>query len=126
MNTARIVASLLAAGATAAVLTVAAPATFAAPDTGPSGSASGSAGSSCGPRSGADNLFLSNYAEDDDTCSGQDSAIQLAQAECHWLDAYGNSAHNQIVLAEKSRGAVKYPYIFLDAAIEAYCPQYEL
>ncbi|MCC3314749.1 DUF732 domain-containing protein [Nocardia africana] len=122
MNTAPIVSSLLAAGAITAVLTVTAPATFAAPDTG----SSGSAGSSCGPRSGADNLFLSNYAEDDDTCSGQDSAIQLAQAECHWLDAYGNSAHNQIVLAEKSRGAVKYPYIFLDAAIQAYCPQYEL
>ncbi|OBA51930.1 hypothetical protein A5780_28360 [Nocardia sp. 852002-20019_SCH5090214] len=123
MKNARIVPALLAASATVAVLTAAAPATFAAPDT---GSASGSGGSSCGPRSPADQRFLSDYAEDDDTCSGQDSAIQLAQAECNWLRAYGNSAHNQIVLAEKSRGAVKYPYIFLDAAITAYCPQYEL
>ncbi|NKY44283.1 DUF732 domain-containing protein [Nocardia cerradoensis] len=120
---ARIISSLLAAGATAAVLTAAAPASSATPDT---GSASGSSGSSCGPRSSADRRFLRDYAEDDDTCSGQDASIRLAQAECNWLRAYGNSAHNQILIAEKSRGAVKYPYIFLDAAIEAYCPQYEL
>ncbi|MQY18082.1 DUF732 domain-containing protein [Nocardia macrotermitis] len=121
MNTARTFASLLAAAATAALLTTTASNAFAAPDT---GSASGSSG--CGTRSSADQLFLNSYAEAYDTCDSQDAAIQLARAECNWLRAYGNSAHNQIVIAERSRPSVKYPYIFLDAAITAYCPQYEI
>ena len=121
MNSTRFFAPLL---TPTALLTAGAPTVLAAvPDT---GSASGSAGSSCGPRSAADHQFLRDYAEDDETCSGEDASIQLAQAECDWLDAYGNSAHNQIVVAEKSRGAVQYPYLFLEAAIGAYCPAYEL
>ncbi|MEV5650202.1 DUF732 domain-containing protein [Nocardia sp. NPDC052254] len=123
MNTVRTLSTLLATGAAVTALTVATPMALAAPDT---GSTSGSAGSTCGPRTPADQLFLNRYAEDDETCGGQDASIRLAQADCNWLRAYGNSAHNQIVLAERSRGAVKYPYIFLDSAIEAYCPQYEL
>ncbi len=123
MNSVRSLSALLATGAALAALTAAAPTALAAPDT---GSASGSSGSSCSPRTSSDQLFLNSYAEDDENCDGQDASIQLAQSECNWLRAYGNSAHNQIVLAERSRGAVKYPYIFLDSAIEAYCPQYEL
>lgn len=123
----RTISSLLAAGATAVALTAAAPATLAAPNTGSSsGSSNGSSSPGCGPRSNADLRFLHATREDDNSCSVQDSAIGLAHAQCQWLDAYGNSAHNQIILAEKARGTLKYPYLFLDAAIKAYCPQYKL
>ncbi|MTE14137.1 DUF732 domain-containing protein [Nocardia aurantiaca] len=119
----RTLSTLLAASATAVALSAAAPAALAAPDT---GSSSGSSSPGCGPRSTADLHFLRGSHEDEHTCSVQDAAIGLAKSQCQWLDAYGNSAHNQIVLAEKARGTLKYPYTFLDAAISAYCPQYKL
>ncbi|GAB3204539.1 DUF732 domain-containing protein [Nocardia tengchongensis] len=123
----RTIPSLLAAGATAIALTAAAPAALAAPSTGSAGgSSNGSSSPGCAPRSSADVRFLRASSEEDSSCSVQDSAIGLAHAQCQWLDAYGNSAHNHIVLAEKARSAVKYPYLFLDAAIRAYCPQYKL
>ncbi|MFJ4657945.1 DUF732 domain-containing protein [Nocardia sp. NPDC088792] len=119
----RTVSTLLAASATAAALSTVAPAALAAPDT---GSASGSSSPGCGPRSAADRRFLHASYEDEHSCSVQDAAIHLAKSQCQWLDAYGNSAHNQIVLAEKGRDTLDYPYTFLDAAIRAYCPQYTL
>ncbi|MET7767452.1 DUF732 domain-containing protein [Nocardia sp. NPDC005366] len=122
MRTTRTVSTLLALGATA-VLTAAAPVALAAPD---SGSAGGSSSSGCGPRTNSDRRFLRESYQTDESCGVQDSAIELAQAECRWLDVYGNSIHNQIVLAEKTRGSVDYPYLFLDAAINAYCPRHRL
>lgn len=96
---------------------------LAAPGSGTASGSSGSAGGSSGPpRSAADRKFLreSYYAGAD--YDVQDAAIALAHSECNWLDAHGNSARNHIALAESSRDAVEYPYIFLDAAIDAYCP----
>ncbi|WP_040863335.1 DUF732 domain-containing protein [Nocardia niigatensis] len=123
----RTLSTLLAASATAVALSAAAPAALAAPDTGSaSGSSNGSSSPGCGPRSAADLRFLRASHENENSCTVQDRAISLAQAQCQWLDAYGNSAHNQIVLAEKARNTLKYPYTFLDAAISAYCPQYKL
>lgn len=58
-------------------------------------------------------------------CDLQDAAIQLALADCHWLDVYGGSASNQIALAESHEDTVDYPYTFVAAAITAYCPQHE-
>lgn len=118
----RTLATLLAIGATA-TLTVLAPPALAAP---PSGSAGGSSSSGCGTRSGADYRFLRESYFDEESCGAQDAAIRLALANCRWLDAYGNSVHNQIVLAEKLRATVDYPYTFLDASIDAYCPHHEL
>ncbi|QLY33498.1 DUF732 domain-containing protein [Nocardia huaxiensis] len=118
----RTTATLLALAATAA-LTATAPTALAAPNTGSSG---GSSGTSCNPRSNADQLFLKKSNYDEKSCSVQDSAIRLAQSQCRWLDAHGNSAANHIKLAEDSRDTLKYPYTFLNAAILAYCPQYDL
>ncbi|CCF62558.1 DUF732 domain-containing protein [Nocardia cyriacigeorgica] len=89
-----------------------------------SGSASGSAGSgSAGPqRSAADRQFLRESYYDERSYDVQDAAIGLAHSQCGYLDTYGNSARNRIYLAESSRDAVEYPYIFLHAAIDAYCP----
>ncbi|WP_280198613.1 DUF732 domain-containing protein [Nocardia cyriacigeorgica] len=89
-----------------------------------SGSASGSAGTgSAGPqRSAADRQFLRDSYYDDDSYTVQDAAIRLAHSQCGYLDAYGNSASNRIYMAESSRDAVDYPYTFLHAAIDAYCP----
>ncbi|MET8780099.1 DUF732 domain-containing protein [Nocardia sp. NPDC004654] len=117
----RTVSTLLALAATAVALTTAAPGAMAAPDT---GSASGSS-SGCGPRSYADQVFLRKSYFDEESCGVQDAAIELAQSECRWLDTYGNSAHNRIMLAESTGDTLDYPYIFLDAAITAYCPQYQ-
>ncbi|MFE3759484.1 DUF732 domain-containing protein [Nocardia tengchongensis] len=126
----RTLSTLLAAGATAVALSTSAPTALAAPSTGSSGSSSGSSNGSsdpgCGPRSNADLRFLRAARQTEFSCSVQDSAIGLAQSQCKWLDTYGNSAHNHIVLAERSRGAVKYPYTFLDAAISAYCPRHTI
>ncbi|MGV9725705.1 DUF732 domain-containing protein [Nocardia beijingensis] len=122
--------TILVATTAAALLLGGSQTAFAAPGSGSasgsSGSASGSSGSaggSSGPaRSAADRKFLreSYYAGAD--YDVQDAAIALAHSECNWLDAHGNSARNHITLAESSRDAVEYPYIFLDAAIDAYCP----
>ncbi|NEW29392.1 DUF732 domain-containing protein [Nocardia cyriacigeorgica] len=111
---------------TAALVTGGAQAATAAPID--SGSASGSAGSgSSGPqRSAADREFLRESYYDDESYNVQDAAIGLAHSQCGYLDAYGNSATNRIYLAESSRDAVEYPYIFLHAAIDAYCPWHRI
>jgi hypothetical protein len=95
----------------------------AAPSSGSSSGSSGSAGGSPGPaRSAADRQFLRESYFDDESYATQDAAIRLAHADCNYLDAYGNSASNRIYLAESSRKSVEYPYLFLGAAIDAYCP----
>ncbi|MET8648913.1 DUF732 domain-containing protein [Nocardia aurea] len=111
-------ATLLAIG-TATVLLTCAPVAAAAPST---GSAGGSSSSGCGPRSGADTRFLRESYYDNEDCDLQDSAIGLAHASCDWLDTVGSTARNRIRLAERISDAVDYPYIFIDAAIQSYCP----
>ncbi|MFE6864506.1 DUF732 domain-containing protein [Nocardia sp. NPDC057668] len=124
----RTLSTIIATAATAAALTAAAPAAFAAPNTGSGGSSDSGSGSSgsggCGPRTSADRQYLRESHQDDKSCAKQDTVIQLAQAQCRYLDANGNTARNHITLAERSRGTVQYPYISLDAAIDAYCPRH--
>ncbi|MFE6923813.1 DUF732 domain-containing protein [Nocardia sp. NPDC057663] len=115
--------ALLAIGAATLTLTAVAPSAVAAPNT---GSAGGSSSSGCGPRSNADRLFLRESYHDREDCEVQDAAIQLALSECRWLDTHGGSAANQIELAESTRDTLEYPFTFLDAAIQAYCPQHML
>ncbi|MBF6439268.1 DUF732 domain-containing protein [Nocardia cyriacigeorgica] len=122
LSSTRTLTAVVAIG-TAATLTFGAPAATAAPATGSSG---GSSSSGCGPRSGADHLFLRESYFDEEPCDVQDAAIQLAHADCHWLDVHGGSVENQIALAESNRDAVDYPYTFVDAAIIAYCPHHQL
>lgn len=121
IDTHRARAALLAFGA-AAALTVAAPTAAAAPAT---GSAGGSSEPGCGPRSAADQVFLHESYFDEESCDLQDAAIQLALADCHWLDVNGGTASNRIALAESHEDTVDYPYIFVHAAITAYCPQHD-
>ncbi|MBF6171801.1 DUF732 domain-containing protein [Nocardia blacklockiae] len=73
-------------------------------------------------RSPIDKQFLEQSHLDDADHVRQDAAIQLAHAECGWLDANGNSAANQVKLAENLRGSVEYPYTFLAATLDSYCP----
>ncbi|MET9214835.1 MULTISPECIES: hypothetical protein [unclassified Nocardia] len=96
----RTLSALLAAGATALTLTAAAPST---------GSAGGSSSESGGARSAADRRFLRGSNHDDEDCDVQNAAIRRTRSECRWLDAHGNSAANQIGLAESTRDALKYP-----------------
>lgn len=86
---------------------------------------SGSAGGSSNPgpqRSAADQKFLHDAYLTNESYDYQDAAIGLAHADCQYLDDQGNTASNRIYLAENSKDAVEYPYIFLHAAIDAYCP----
>ncbi|MEV0336120.1 DUF732 domain-containing protein [Nocardia sp. NPDC050717] len=117
----RTLPTLLVIGATALTLTAVAPSAAAAPNTGSAGGSS----SGCGPRSDADRLFLRESYFDREDCDVQDAGIRLAQSECRWLDAHGNSAANRIELAESTEDTLEYPFTFLAAAIEAYCPQYQ-
>ncbi|MEV6769692.1 DUF732 domain-containing protein [Nocardia sp. NPDC051030] len=120
----RTASTILTIGVTAGAFIASAPTAFAAPaDT---GSAGISSGNGCGSRSTADRSFLRESYHDDASCKVQDSAIQLAQSECQWLDAHGNSARNHIILAEQTRDTLDYPYTFLGAAIDAYCPWNQL
>ena len=73
-------------------------------------------------RNAADLLFLRRTDYDDADYPTQDAAIELAQAECKYLDTHGNTARNRMRLAEQTRPAVKYPYLFLEAAVDAVCP----
>lgn len=120
LTTTRTLGALLVLGATAA-LGAASPTAAAAPA---SGSAGGSSAAGCGPRTDADMIFLSRSHFDEESCSVQDAAIRLARTDCRWLDAHGGSAHNRIALAEDHRGTVEYPYTFVAAAVDAYCPQH--
>ncbi|MFE3545563.1 DUF732 domain-containing protein [Nocardia sp. NPDC059177] len=123
MRTRPTISTLLAIGATAVTLTAVAPSATAGPNT---GSAGGSSSSECSPRSDADRVFLRESYHDREDCDVQDAAIQLALSECRWLDSHGGSAANQIELAESTSDTLEYPYTFLDAAIQAYCPQHML
>ncbi len=113
----RTLTSLLALGAAATF--AAAPAATAAPST---GSAGGSSSSGCGPRSGADYRFLEDSHFDEESCSVQDSAIQLAHRSCTWLDTYGGTARNRLILADELSDTLDYPHTFVRAATLAYCP----
>ncbi|WP_198036917.1 DUF732 domain-containing protein [Nocardia sp. BMG51109] len=77
-------------------------------------------------RSAVDRQFLKQSHLEDADHIRQDAGIQLAHADCAWLDAKGNSAANQIALAENLRSSVDYPYTFLNAAVDAYCPWNQL
>lgn len=118
LSTTRALTAVLAIGAAAALSVLPA---AAAPAT---GSASGSSAPGCAPRSEADLDFLYESYFHDDPCDVQDAAIQLALADCHWLDVHGGSVENQIALAESNRDVLDYPYLFMDAAITAYCPHH--
>ncbi|VFA96621.1 Protein of uncharacterised function (DUF732) [Nocardia cyriacigeorgica] len=121
---ARLAASALAAGTAVTLMTGAAQTAAAAPID--SGSASGSAGHAAPSRSAADLQFLRDSYHRESSYAVQDAAIRLAHSQCGYLDAYGNTARNHIYLAESSRNSVEYPYTFLDAAINAYCPWNQL
>ncbi|WP_280508087.1 DUF732 domain-containing protein [Nocardia flavorosea] len=121
LSTTRTLTAVLAIAA-AATLSVTTPTASAAPAT---GSAGGSSAPGCAPRSDADHVFLYESHFDEEPCDVQDAAIQLARADCDWLDVYGGSASNRIALAESHEDAVDYPYIFVHAAITAYCPHHE-
>lgn len=71
-----------------------------------------------------DREFLRASAFDDETRPVQDGAIALAHAQCMFLDKAGNSSANRTYLAEEARPFVEYPYLFLKAAVESYCPRH--
>lgn len=73
-----------------------------------------------------DRKFLRAGLFDDEPYAVQDAAISLARAQCAYLDAVGNTPHNHLYLAEGSREFVEYPYLFLEAAIDSYCPHNRL
>ncbi|MBB5915052.1 hypothetical protein BJY24_003919 [Nocardia transvalensis] len=77
-------------------------------------------------RNPVDRQFLRQSHLDDADPVRQDAGIQLAHAECGWLEANGNSGSNQVMLAESLRGSVDYPYTFLAAAVDSYCPWAQL
>ncbi|WP_280183921.1 DUF732 domain-containing protein [Nocardia cyriacigeorgica] len=120
----RLIASALAVGTTVTLMTCAAQSATAAPFD--SGSSSGSAGAAAPSRSAADLQFLRDSYHRESSYAVQDAAIRLAHTQCGYLDAHGNTAGNHIYLAESSRDSVEYPYTFLDAAINAYCPWNQL
>ncbi|MET7769725.1 hypothetical protein [Nocardia sp. NPDC005366] len=93
-----------------------------AADSTSSNSGSVANGSSGPARNAADLLFLRRTDYDDADYPTQDAAIELARAECKYLDTHGNTARNRMRLAEQTRPAVKYPYLFLEAAVDAVCP----
>ncbi|WP_328387711.1 DUF732 domain-containing protein [Nocardia sp. NBC_00416] len=72
----------------------------------------------------ADREFLRASAFDDETRQLQDAAIALAHAQCDYLDSSGNTAAHRTYLAEEARPFVEYPYLFLEAAVRAYCPRH--
>lgn len=72
----------------------------------------------------SDREFLRASAFDDEPRPVQDGAIALAHAQCEYLDTAGNTGANRSYLAEEARPLVEYPYLFLDAAIRAYCPRH--
>ncbi|WP_039826309.1 DUF732 domain-containing protein [Nocardia testacea] len=72
----------------------------------------------------ADREFLRASAFDDETRPLQDAAIALAHAQCDYLGTSGNTTANRTYLAEEARPFVEYPYLFLEAAVGAYCPQH--
>ncbi|WP_040791766.1 DUF732 domain-containing protein [Nocardia paucivorans] len=73
-----------------------------------------------------DRKFLRAALFDDEPYAVQDAAIRLARAQCAYLDTVGNTPRNHLYLAEGSREFVHYPYLFLNAAIDSYCPHNRL
>ncbi|MFC8046360.1 DUF732 domain-containing protein [Nocardia sp. NPDC057353] len=74
-------------------------------------------------RSAADRQFLRDSHYDEETSAVQDAAIRLAHTQCDYLTAVGNSPDEHIYLAESARATVEFPYLFVFAAVEAYCPE---
>ncbi len=85
---------------------------------------SGSAEGTCAARTPTDYLFLRGAYLDTLSCDAQDNGIQLALADCQWLDENGSTPDTRAQLADRNATSVKYPFTFLTAAINAYCPQY--
>lgn len=98
---------------------------YAAPHSGPAGNTSGSTNSGSA-RNPADLQFLEQIDYGDADFATQDAVLDLARAECAFLDTHGNTAANRTRLAESTRKAVRYPYLFLDAAVKAICPWHRL
>lgn len=78
------------------------------------------------PRTAADRQFLRDSHYDGESRPVQDAAIELALAQCDYLGTVGDSVEDHIYLAESAATTVEYPYLFLEAAVEAYCPQHRL
>ncbi|WP_067659713.1 DUF732 domain-containing protein [Nocardia harenae] len=76
------------------------------------------------PRSAADRQFLRDSHYDDETAAVQDAAIKLARTQCDYLTAVGNSPAEHIYLAESASETIEFPYLFVYAAVAAYCPEH--
>ncbi|RMI31898.1 DUF732 domain-containing protein [Nocardia stercoris] len=111
---------------TAAILTFGAVATLALAPTAPAATLdSGSATGTCAAaRTPTDYLFLRGAYLDTAACDAQDGGIQMALADCQWLDDNGNTPDTRAELAHQNSATVQYPFTFITAAINAYCPQY--
>ncbi|MBH0775747.1 DUF732 domain-containing protein [Nocardia bovistercoris] len=97
----------------------------AAPHSGPAGNTAGSANSGSA-RNPADLQFLEQIDFGAADYATQDAVLDLARAECAFLDTHGNTPANRTRLAESTRKAVRYPYLFLDAAVKTICPWHRL
>lgn len=75
------------------------------------------------PRSAADRQFLRDSHYDTETTAVQDAAITLARTQCDYLTAVGNDPAEHVYLAESARATVEFPYLFVYAAVAAYCPE---
>ena len=71
-----------------------------------------------------DRKFLRASTFDNEPRPTQDAAIALAHTQCRHLDTAGNTTSNRFYLAEQSRPFVEFPYLFLSAAIDHYCPRH--
>ncbi|MEV0359590.1 DUF732 domain-containing protein [Nocardia sp. NPDC050697] len=76
-----------------------------------------------GQRSAADRQFLRDSHYDEETGAVQDAAIKLAHTQCDYLKAVGNSPSEHIYLAESASETIEFPYLFVYAAVAAYCPE---
>ncbi|WP_040797931.1 DUF732 domain-containing protein [Nocardia higoensis] len=85
-----------------------------------------SAATHSGKRTALDRQFLRESFFDDEPVAVQDAAIRLARSQCAYLDTAGNRPADHIYLAESATGTVKYPHLFLEAAIHTYCPHNRL
>ncbi|MEU7628478.1 DUF732 domain-containing protein [Nocardia sp. NPDC049220] len=83
---------------------------------------SSASGTSSPARSSADRQFLRESYYEDASYSMQNAVIELARTECDYLNKHGNTAGNRIYLADETNKFVDYPFLFLGAAVEAYCP----
>ncbi|MFC8531043.1 DUF732 domain-containing protein [Nocardia sp. NPDC057227] len=107
--------TLVTAIAATALLLGGGPAALAAPQSNIVGSTT--------PHSAADRQFLRDSHYDEETAAVQDAAITLARTQCDYLTAVGNSPDEHIYLAESAGETIEFPYLFVYAAVEAYCPE---